>query len=443
METQYRINYKSDFSFLLVLKDCDGQEIGWPACDWQAKFFTPGNKANAYFASSKGGALTNCYNDGGFIHVVCDNHHLGIGCLNVEFTMLQPNDDFPDGNERKSFSAQLNIELVRENATCEIPKEIKAEVLLSMIHDTDVYAEVLDKVNGVLAGLLDGSGEAGKPKKKVSNFRVSQWLTPGMMRNTARPGMVYDASTGAGYLNNAVPVVRFHTTCVMLLNTRQSSGTIDLSRLFPGGQFGGNEIIIMPRCGTENILDWDYDANTGLLGYKWKIYPQDGGPYKFALAAIFYLKTPQNSADNTQVYIGADGAIHRNTCPVCFQPAPAIKGQLPLGKPRGIGDVVDEAEAEEMCNHSWAISYRPHRMLRLHAPDGRRIEVKYLHQRFLGLQRDVKKRKGFWQHPHGWAFLKKRFLRVRVVTNRGLRTPWHIYRMHNPKGGGATFELVE
>lgn len=432
METQYRINYKSDFSFLLVLKDCDGQEIRWPACDWQAKFFTPGNKANAYFASSKGGVLTNCYNDGGFIHVVCDNHHLGIGCLNVELTMLQPNDDFPDGNERKSFSAQLNIELVRENATCEIPKEIKAEVLLSMIHDTDVYAEVLDRVNGVLAGLLDGSGEAGKPKKKASNFRVSQWLTPGMMRNTARPGMVYDASTGAGYLDKAVPVVRFHTPCVMLLNTRQSSGTIDLSRLFPGGKFMNNEILIQPRKNGTKWLSWDYDVNTGLVEYEWE--PELKTVNKFGLAAIFFL--PMNDGlEYPQVYIDEEGRLRRNMANVGFKPAPEITGTLDFGN-------------QKICkmdsgSHNTS-GYRPHRGRKIYAPDGRRIEVKYLHSGRMFTSFMPQKRKGIWLRAHGSTFLKKRFLRVRVVTRRGLRTPWHIYRMHNPKGKGTlTFELVE
>lgn len=434
METQYRINYKSDFSFLLVLKDCDGQEIGWPACDWQAKFFTPGNKANAYFASSKGGALTNCYNDGGFIHVVCDNHHLGIGCLNVEFTMLQPNDDFPDGNERKSFSAQLNIELVRENATCEIIKEIKAEVLLSMIHDTDVYAEVLDRVNGVLAGLLDGSGEAGKPTKQQSNFRISQWLTPGMMRNTARPGMVYDASTGAERTlidNDVVNPFNGSSTGVMLLSTSQREGTIDLSKLFPGGKSGENDIIVAPRIYGRLNLQWDYDPIANTVSYKWdRMSP--GASSKFALMVIFYL-----AGYTKQVYIDEEGRLRMNPEPVCFRPAPEWKGDIRFLKP------TDEEYADFLAHRGDNNSYRPHRMARLYAPDGRRIEVKYLHNK--GFQAMASPKKScYWLHPHGWSFIGKHFLRVRVVTKRGLRTPWHICQKVGPGTyGNNVFKVVQ
>lgn len=413
METQYRINYKSDFSFLLVLKDCDGQEIGWPACDWQAKFFTPGNKANAYFASCKGGALTNCYNDGGFMHVVCDNHHLGIGCLNVELTMLQPNDDFPDGNERKSFSAQLNIELVRENATCEIPKEIKAEVLLSMIHDTDVYAEVLDKVNGVLAGLLDGSGEAGKPKKKASNFRISQWLTPGMMRNTARPGMVYRlGSKGWG--------------CAVAIGTgRKSKGQIDLSKLFPGGKFYDFPISVRPHSGfshwsesSPELGTVDYDPETGIVTYDFSAV--QGQLCKFPIEADIIGDDVDRSA---QVMINEEGRLVYAPQRLSFMPAPAFEFTGWFNKDGHEG--------------SKGNPRKPHTA---QAVDGRTLEV-LRHRKRKVVHAAIWR--GQWRHIYGDGLDYALIVKVRYKSRRGRRTPWRLFLRptHGTNGRTVVGEL--
>lgn len=405
METQYRINYKSDFSFLLVLKDCDGQEIGWPACDWQAKFFTPGNKANAYFASSKGGVLTNCYNDSGFIHVVCDNHHLGIGRMNVELTMLQPNDDFPDGNERKSFSAQLNIELVRENATCEITKEIKAEVLLSMIHDTDVYAEVLDRVNGVLAGLLDGSGEAGKPTKQQSNFRISQWLTPGMMRNTARPGMVY--------------VLRSKERGSMVaLNTgRKKQGTIDISKLFPGGKFYDEPINVYARntSGSWGLNDpgrgkVDYDPETGIVTFDFSAVP--GQLCKFPIVAEIISTGVDPSA---QVMINEEGRLVYAPQRLSFMPAPTF-----------------EFRGEFNNDGHEGTKNEPRKPHTAQADDGRKLEVMRHHKRRLdGTGIYI----GQWRHIYGSGLNYALIIKVRYKSRRGHRTPWRTFLRPKTKSG--------
>lgn len=71
-----RINYKSDFDFILRLRDCKGDAVGFPGYDWEARLWTPQNKANAYTASCRGGVCENCYNDNGEIHIVCDGQEL-------------------------------------------------------------------------------------------------------------------------------------------------------------------------------------------------------------------------------------------------------------------------------------------------------------------------------------------------------------------------------
>lgn len=125
-----KINYKSDFDFILHLKDCAGNDVGWPTYDWTARFWTT-QKVNAFVVSCIGGEAVNCYNDGGRIHVVANNHRLSPGTLQVEFTAEIPNGDYPDSAERIVVPVPLEIELIREAAPC--PESFEVEVLLPYI----------------------------------------------------------------------------------------------------------------------------------------------------------------------------------------------------------------------------------------------------------------------------------------------------------------------
>lgn len=114
-----QINYKSDFDFILVLKDCQGKEVGWPDYDWTAKFYTT-NKANAYTASCVGGECVNCLNDNGRIHIVVNSPRMGLGQLNAELLAKLPNNVYPDGTQDVYDPQPLDIELVTgpgDNAT--------------------------------------------------------------------------------------------------------------------------------------------------------------------------------------------------------------------------------------------------------------------------------------------------------------------------------------
>ena len=125
-----KINYKSDFDFILRLHDCNGQDVGFPDYDWKAKFWTT-IKANAVTASCTGGKCVNCYDDNGQIHVVCNSHNLGVGVLQMEFTAELPNDVYPDGAERVVVPVPVKIELVRAAAPC--PSSIEIELMLPFI----------------------------------------------------------------------------------------------------------------------------------------------------------------------------------------------------------------------------------------------------------------------------------------------------------------------
>lgn len=125
-----KINYKSDFDFILRLTDCRGADIGWPTFDWQARFFT-NSKANTFTASCTKGQSVNCFNDGGSIHIVIHNHRLGKGRLNVELYAMLPNTIYPDGLQDKYDPQSLDIELVDGVGDCPTAAEI--QILLPLL----------------------------------------------------------------------------------------------------------------------------------------------------------------------------------------------------------------------------------------------------------------------------------------------------------------------
>lgn len=408
-----------------------------PDCDFQGDVASDGGGMRVKFGRVNGEVYGyRAGEEANVIVVPCDHHGMMPGRLGIRVRYDLPDGALPDGMRRIVREYVTDVRLTSEMSAGCVPGSI--EVTLSapfaVVHDTDVYAEVLDRVNGVLAGLLDGSGEAGKPTKKQSNFRISQWLTPGMMRNTARPGMVYDASTGAERTLIDIDVVNpfnVSLTGVMLLSTSQKEGTIDLSKLFPGGKSGEFDIIVAPRIYGRSNLQWVYDPTANKVSYQWDKMGE-GVSNKFALVVLFYL-----AGYTKQVYIDEEGRLRMNPEPVCFRPAPEWKGDIEFIKP------TDEEYADIFAHRGDNNSYRPHRMARLYAPDGRRIEVKYLHSK--GYQgRANPKKSCYWQHPHGWSFIGKHFLRVRVVTKRGLRTPWHICQKVGPgTRGNNVFKVVQ
>ena len=144
-----RINYKSDFDFILRLRDCKGDAVGFPGYDWEVRLWTPQNKANAYTAACRGGVCENCYNDNGEIHIVCDGHRLGLGQLCAELTVELPNGIYPDGYRKRVEPQLLGIELVNDAGDC--PTEAQTEVAVA-------YA-VIDAYDMAVASGYEGTRE--------------------------------------------------------------------------------------------------------------------------------------------------------------------------------------------------------------------------------------------------------------------------------------------
>ena len=119
-----KINCKSDFDFILRLTDCKGDPVGFPPYDWSARLWTK-FKADAVTVSCIGGKTTNCFNDNGEIHVVCNSHGLAPGVLRIELAVEIPDGIYPDGARRMVSALPLGIELVRDNTPCPVAADVE------------------------------------------------------------------------------------------------------------------------------------------------------------------------------------------------------------------------------------------------------------------------------------------------------------------------------
>lgn len=123
-----KINYKSDFDFILKLKDCADPKktVPFPDGNFDARFWTS-SKANAYTASYRDGVYTNCFRteDGG-MHFVFDDHRMGKGTLHWEPHFELPNDIYPDNMQDLYRKAALDIELVDGDGDCPTTAELEA-----------------------------------------------------------------------------------------------------------------------------------------------------------------------------------------------------------------------------------------------------------------------------------------------------------------------------
>ena len=135
-----KINYKSDFDLLATMKcyDTSGREIeiGFADYDWELDLYTGcGNYApKMYKVSYIGGKATNCFNDNGKVHIVCDNHSLNLGVLNGTIRAKIPNAIYPDGTQLIVSPLSFAIELVADGG--DTPSPIEVEIMLPYLYDS-------------------------------------------------------------------------------------------------------------------------------------------------------------------------------------------------------------------------------------------------------------------------------------------------------------------
>lgn len=135
-----KINYKSDFDLLATMKcyDTSGKEIeiGFADYDWELDLYTGcGNyEPKVYKVSYIGGKATNCFNDNGKVHIVCDNHNLNLGVLNGTIKAKIPNAIYPDGTQLIASPLTFAIELVADGG--DTPSPIEVEIMLPYLYDS-------------------------------------------------------------------------------------------------------------------------------------------------------------------------------------------------------------------------------------------------------------------------------------------------------------------
>lgn len=117
-ESVRRVYYRSDFDFIarLMVSDAGGgeSELGFPAYDW--RLFLRRTRGAPFVASSIGGVLTNCVNDGGRIRIICKDHDFVPGRLFGEMCCYIPNPIYPEGLQTVVSKHRLGIELVEDDA---------------------------------------------------------------------------------------------------------------------------------------------------------------------------------------------------------------------------------------------------------------------------------------------------------------------------------------
>lgn len=165
------VNYKSDFDFIMRLKDCadDTKTVPFPDCDFEAMFWTS-SKTKAYIASCKGGVCTNCFRTkDGDMHFVFDNQHMGLGTLHWEPHFELPNDLYPDSIQDLFRKASLDIKLVDGDGDCPTTAEI--EFIAPFIKgDAFTYADFTpEQITELQKPAVDAATEVKATEKAVKD----------------------------------------------------------------------------------------------------------------------------------------------------------------------------------------------------------------------------------------------------------------------------------
>lgn len=134
-----KINYKSDFDFIAEVEAIGAEDnkvaIGFPQYDWEIILTTGDCSYNSrtYVVSYHKGVATNCFNDNGKIHIICDNHKLSVGQLRMEFRSFLPNSNYPDGTQKVVATYDLDIELTTENTGI---TSAEVQIVLPFLYDS-------------------------------------------------------------------------------------------------------------------------------------------------------------------------------------------------------------------------------------------------------------------------------------------------------------------
>ncbi len=201
----HEIFYKDDFRLIVAFnKPIDA------GVDFRGALYTPQTLATdrARF-SRRGQVLTACSlsDDGSQLAVAVDGNRLAPGPLVLEMVYLVPSQEMPDGfrTVARRYSVDAVITSASSAHCCDSddcacspePVRLDVEIPWQYVHDTDVYNEVLERVNGTFAAILgtEDVKPAPAPTPSAGARAVSRpMLRRGLLNlRSARPDCVYNA----------------------------------------------------------------------------------------------------------------------------------------------------------------------------------------------------------------------------------------------------------
>ena len=198
-----KINYRSDFDFLLSYKNekeenpvfpsydfkgeiwpervLDLDEIDYRGKDWREMGFMTGIEPYVFF--QKGDRLLNCFNDNGRVHVVVNNHNLPTGGLILWMVSHLPNPIYPDGERRIVDRRELKIKLVKGNGDCNanlLTLEFMAPFIYTSAYELakkagftgteEEYCEALNKVDDLSKRAEEVIAQSDEIEEKITEF---------------------------------------------------------------------------------------------------------------------------------------------------------------------------------------------------------------------------------------------------------------------------------
>ena len=194
-----RINHKSDFDFRLDLYAADpyGTAVaaGFPDCDFTGKLFIgpSARSRQCYTFSKSGNKLVNCFDNGGYLHVVVSGHNLTAGPLFCELTLKVEDNRYPGGYRSVVHTFPLNIYLTETDA-----EQISPTVSVIL----PIMQKVMEK-----PPTLEDPTEDKTPLNRANSRFAEPWLSPrvcgGKFRSGAYAGNVY-RNEGRMYLSGNV-----------------------------------------------------------------------------------------------------------------------------------------------------------------------------------------------------------------------------------------------
>lgn len=169
-----KINYKSDFDFILTLRDAQGNDIGFPDFDWEARFWTF-SPMHAVAASCRGGKCEGCFNDNDKIHIVVNAPALGCGRLHAEVVTHHKNDIYPDGERTVYTPDALDIELVPGRGDAQM--SANAGIVVPTAAGTKVLPRIGVRVCS--EGYIEGDKETNQGRTYLRLLNAQPYLDAG------------------------------------------------------------------------------------------------------------------------------------------------------------------------------------------------------------------------------------------------------------------------